>query len=74
MKEKRHTLHAYLGLMVEARHYLETSDSRARHRGWVDRYEALRGTIRREWPAGGWRAELGSGRADRRVTGLRTAW
>jgi len=43
MKEKRHTLHAYLGLMVEARHYLETSDSRARHRGWVDRYEALRG-------------------------------
>lgn len=40
MKEKRHTLHAYLGLMVEARHYLETSDSRARHRGWVDRYEA----------------------------------
>ena len=51
MKEKRHTLHAYLGLMVEARHYLETSDSRARHRGWVDRYEALRGGNGQ--PAGG---------------------
>ena len=34
MKEKRHTLDAYLGLMVQARDY------RAWHRGWVDRYEA----------------------------------
>jgi hypothetical protein len=40
MKEKRHTLDAYLGLMVQARDYREARDYRAWHRGWVDRYEA----------------------------------
>ena len=40
MKEKRHNPHAYLGLMVQARHYLEAGDYRAWHRGWVDRYDA----------------------------------
>ena len=39
-EEKRHNLHAYLGLMVQARHYLEAGDYRAWHRGWVDRYES----------------------------------
>ena len=39
MKEKRHTLDAYLGLMVQARDYREARDYRAWHRGWVDRYE-----------------------------------